>query len=493
MTDKRVYRRGFLKQAALGLGACMLAPAAAKPAKRRQPNIVILFADDLGYGELGCQGNTQIPTPHIDSIAANGIRFTDGYVTAPYCSPSRAGMMSGRYQHRFGYTINVMPHVKGGTSDGLPRSETTLGEYLKGCGYTTGAIGKWHLGASEALNPVNNGFDYFYGFAHEGHYFVPKPYKGVTTMLRKKSLPDGAKGRWTSPDRKLVLHDILGNEPLYDLHNPILRGLKTVEEPRYLTDALTDEAAQFIKKNKSRPFLLYLAYNAVHSPLQGADKYMKKMGGIKDIQRRIFAAMLSNLDDSVGTVLKTIRQCKLEEDTLIFFLSDNGGPTKELTSSNLPLRGGKGSLTEGGVRIPFMVQWKSALPSGKVYRRPVSSLDIYATAAKAAGRPAPPNKVDGVDLIPYLTGVTKGDPHRYLYWRRRGSVAMRAGDWKILKERQKKPWRLYNLAEDISESKDLSATRPEKLKELLTKCKTFERELKSDQQPPKTKPPRKKA
>jgi len=480
MGSKRVYRRDFLKRAAFGLAAGVMGMAAAKPA-RRKPNIVILFADDLGYGELGCQGNREIPTPHIDSIAANGVRFTDGYVTAPYCSPSRAGMMSGRYQHRFGYTVNVMPHVKGGTAHGLPRSETTLGEYLKDCGYATGAIGKWHLGASDELNPVNNGFDYFFGFAHEGHYFVPKPYKGVTTLLRKKPLPDGARGRWTSPDGKLMYHDILGNEPLYDLHNPIRRGLDVVDEPRYLTDAFTDEAAGFIKKNKDRPFLLYLAYSAVHSPLQGADKYMKKMGGIKDIHRRIFAAMLSNLDDSIGAVLKTIRQCKLEEDTLIFFLSDNGGPTKELTSSNLPLRGGKGSLCEGGVRVPFMVQWKGVLERGEVYRKPVISLDIYATAAAAAGRPGPAGKLDGVDLIPYLTGKTKVPPHRQLYWRRRQSVAFRAGDWKLLKEqprgRSKPPWRLYNLATDISESKDLSADRPGKLKELLARCRSFERQL----------------
>ncbi len=482
MTNKAIHRRDFLKRAAAGLAIGMLGRAAAAEPARRQPNIVVLFADDLGYGELGCQGNKQIPTPHIDSIAANGIRFTDGYVTAPYCSPSRAGMLSGRYQHRFGYTINVMPHVKGGTEHGLPRSETTLGEYLKGCGYTTGVIGKWHLGASKAHNPVNNGFDYFYGFAHEGHYFVPPPYKGVTTLLRKKPLPDGAKGRWTSPEGKLLYHDILGNEPLYDLHNPILRGLDVVDERRYLTDAFTDEAAQFIKKNKSRPFLLYLAYSAVHSPLQGADAYMKKMGHVKDVHRRIFASMLANLDDSLGTVLKTIRQCGLEQDTLIFFLSDNGGPTKELTSSNLPLSGGKGSLSEGGVRIPFMVQWKGKLPRGKVYKRPVISLDIYATAAAAAGHPAPGDKVDGVDLVPYLTGRARGDPHAELFWRRRGSVALRAGDWKLIKQpargRIKAPWRLYNLAEDISESKDLAATRVDKLKDLLARCKKFQRELK---------------
>ena len=470
------------------LVVAILLPAALAPGAPRRPNVVVLFADDLGYGELGCQGNQQIPTPHIDSIARSGVRFTDGYVTAPVCSPSRAGLITGRYQHRFGYAFNVMPHVEGGSEHGLPRTETTLGEYLKECGYTTGIIGKWHLGARADFNPIRNGFDTFYGFAHEGHYFVPPPYRGVTTMLRKKPLPDGASGRWSSPDGKMIYHDILGDEPLYDLHNPILRGLEPVSEPRYLTDAFTDEAVRFIERNKQKPFFLYLAYNAVHSPLQGADAYMKKFAGIKDIHRRIFAAMLANMDDSVGAVLKKIRDCGLEEDTLIFFLSDNGGPTKELTSSNLPLSGGKGSLQEGGIRIPFMVQWKGKLRGGQVYRRPIISLDIYATAAGVAGRPADPAEVDGVDLIPYLTGYTKGDPHESLYWQRHGNIAMRKGDWKLFRPRPRPgkkapPWRLYHLAEDIAESNDLARARPEKLKELQTLTQDIQRQMTPPKQP----------
>jgi len=448
-----------------------------------RPNIIVLFADDLGYGELGCQGNPQIPTPHIDSIAANGIRFTDGYVTEPVCSPSRAGLMTGRYQHRFGYSFNVMPHIKGGTEHGLSRAETTLGEYLQDSGYVTGIIGKWHLGAREDFNPVNNGFDYFYGFAHEGHYFVPPPYKGVTTMLRKKPLPDGKSGRLVSADGKLIYHDILGNEPLYDLHNPIQRGLEPVREERYLTDAFTDEALHFIENNKARPFFLYLSYNAVHSPLQGADKYMEKMADIEDIHRRIFAAMLTNMDDSVGAVLKKVRDCGLEENTLIIFLSDNGGPTKELTSSNLPLSGGKGLLQEGGIRVPFMIQWKGKLPAGDVYRRPVISLDIFATAAAAAGRPVDSGKYDGVDLLPYLTWKNKDDPHEHLYWQRNGSVAVRGGDWKLLKMRKRGvknvQWQLYNLAEDISESRDLAHQHPEKVKKLEEVYRDFESEWKT--------------
>jgi hypothetical protein len=274
--------------------ACLLVCAflgQARAAQTKQPpNIVILFADDLGYGELGFQGNKQIPTPHIDSIAKNGVRFTNGYVTASVCSPSRAGLLSGRYQARFNYHTNVMPHTIEGSDLGIPASEITLAELLKKAGYRTGIIGKWHLGSRADFNPTRHGFDYFYGFAHEGRYFVRPPWAGVTTLLRKKVLPDGKTGRWSRPDGKLLYHDILGNEPLYDLNNPIYRNTKVVQEKRYLTDAFTDEAVQFIERNKSQPFFLYLAYNAVHSPLQGADAYMAKMSHIKDIHRRIFGA-----------------------------------------------------------------------------------------------------------------------------------------------------------------------------------------------------------
>ena len=442
------------------LGLSMTSEAAPNSAKR--PNVIVLFADDLGYGELSCQGNKEIPTPHIDSIAANGVRFTDGYVSAPVCSPSRAGLMSGRYQARFGYHTNVMPHTAKGSNLGIPASETTLAEHLQSAGYRTGLIGKWHLGSRKDFNPIRNGFDYFFGFAHEGRYFVRPPYDGVTTMLRKRPLPAGGKGnRWISPDGKLIYHDLLGNEPRYNLHNPVLRGDKVVEEKRYLTDAFTDEAVRFIEREKQNPFFLFLSYNAVHSPLQGADAYMKKMSHIDDVHRRIFAAMLANLDDSVGTVLKKIRDLGLEENTLIFFLSDNGGPTKELTSSNSPLAGGKGRFLEGGIRIPFMAQWKGRIPPGQVYRNPVISLDIYATAAALAGKPVGAERTDGVDLMPFLNGKNPGVPHDQLFWCYRQGGALRQGDWKLLKER--KDWKLFNLAEDLEENHNLSTKNPKKL------------------------------
>jgi arylsulfatase A-like enzyme len=448
------------------IGTAEARAAGTEPAR---PNIVLLFADDLGYGELGCQGNPQIPTPNIDSIAAAGIRFTDGYVTAAYCSPSRAGLLSGRFPARFGYELNPIGAVNEDPSVGLPRSQVTLAQHLHNAGYTTALVGKWHLGASAAHHPLRRGFDEFFGFLHEGHFFVPPPYRGVTTMLRRKTLPDGSDGRWIEDG--LVYSNHMGNdEPAYDANNPIVRGGQPVEERAYLTDAFTREAIDFIDRSRARPFFLYLAYNAVHSPLQGADAYMERFRSIEDVHRRIFAAMLGNLDDSVGAVLQKLRDEGLEENTLVFFISDNGGPTRELTSSNLPLRGGKGDVYEGGIRVPFLVQWKGKIPAGEVYRRPVMTPDVYATAAAVAGAPVPESRsIDGVNLLPYLTGERDGRPHEVLFWRLGQRTAVRVGDWKLVRNPKRgadSSWHVYDLAEDVDESDDLAQSQPEKLEEL---------------------------
>ncbi len=449
---------------------------------RSRPNIVILLADDLGYGELGCQGNRQIPTPHIDSIAERGVRFTSGYVTAPFCSASRAGLLTGRYQTRFGYEFNPIGAQNDEQGVGLPASEVTLAQLLHDAGYTTSLVGKWHLGGTAPFHPLRRGFDEFFGFLHEGHYYVPPPYRGVTTMLRRRSLPNGGKGRWISGDGQLIYSTHMGyDEPPYDANNPILRGGQPVEEPLYLTDALTREAVDFIDRNKDRPFFLYLSYNAVHSPLQGADDYMKRFASIEDIHRRIFAAMLSNLDDSVGAVLSKLRDEGLEGNTLIFFLSDNGGPTRELTSSNAPLRGEKGDVYEGGIRVPYLVQWKGTLPAGRVYHQPVISLDIFATAAAVAKTPMPKREtIDGVNLLPFLNEIEEGQSHDVLYWRTGSRTAIRAGDWKLLRNQRgssSADWELYNLAEDVSEAKDLAQQNPDKLRELTSAWEKMNAEM----------------
>ncbi|MDA7903179.1 sulfatase [Mariniblastus sp.] len=452
----------------------MVALGASLSADDGRPNIIVFFADDLGYGELGCQGNPEIPTPYIDSIAESGVRFTAGYVAGPNCSPSRAGLLTGRTPTRFGYEFNPIGARNEEPGIGLPSKEVTIAETLQDAGYTTGLIGKWHQGGGAEYHPFRHGFDEFFGFTHEGHYFVPPPWKGVTTMLRRKSLPDGSKGRWEGEKRLIYSTHMKSAEPDYDANNPIVRGGQPVVESEYLTDAFTREAVDFIDRHDDKPFFLYLAYNAVHSPLQGADKYMKKFAHIEDVHRRIFAAMLANMDDSVGAVMNQLRKSGLEENTLVFFLSDNGGPTRELTSSNLPLRGEKGQMYEGAIRVPFMVQWKGKIPAGEVYHQPVSSFDIYATAVANSAGVTLPEQVEGVDLIPFLKGEDQGRPHETLFWRQGGKAAMRHGDWKIvIMGRRFQPgnakWELYDLSKDVAEQNNLAAVKPEILSELISR------------------------
>jgi len=445
----------------------LLFPLAVHAAPQK-PNIVLLVADDLGYGETACQGNPQIPTPHIDALARNGVRMTSGYVTASYCSSSRAGFITGRYQTRFGHEFNPTGKYNLSPLAGLPLSQKTIADRLKAAGYATGLVGKWHLGGHEKFHPLNRGFDEFYGFLHEGHYFKPPPYQGVLTFLRQKKLPAGSGPRVRKGD--VIYSSHMGhNEPEYDQHNPILRGRQPLVEKQYLTDALTREAKAFISRHADQPFFLYLAYNAVHSPMQGAEKYLQRFEKIEDVHRRIFAAMLANLDDSIGAVVQHLRDKELEDNTLIFFFSDNGGPTRELTSSNLPLRGGKGSLFEGGVRIPFIVQWKGVLPANQVYAKAVSSLDILPTALAAAGQP--PVESDGVNLAPFLTGKNLKPPHNVLYWRMGPRTALRRGDWKIIcngnnPSSSKAAFELYNLAADLGETRNVAAAHPKEFTQL---------------------------
>ncbi|MEM9015409.1 MAG: sulfatase-like hydrolase/transferase, partial [Verrucomicrobiota bacterium] len=404
------------------------------------PNIIYIIADDLGYGELSCQDpDTDVPTPRIDSIGARGVRFTDGYVSAPFCAASRAGLITGRYQTRFGFEFNPIGARNEDPDAGLPPKEETLADLLRDeAGYSTAMIGKWHLGGSAHYNPIRRGFDEFYGFLHEGHYFRPAPWDGMTTWLRRKVLPGGKFGRWTSEDGSLIYSTHMGhNEPDYDADNPIYRNGQPIVENENLTDAITREAVQFIQRcGDERPFFLYLSYNAVHSPLQGEASYMEKYVGIDDIQRRIFAAMLGHLDDGVGRVLDVLEAEGIFENTLVAFFSDNGGPTRELTSSNLPLRGEKGRLNEGGIRVPFLLQYPAAVEGGQVYEEPILALDLFPTSLRLAGLESE-ESIDGVDLIPFLTGEKTGSPHDTRFWRVGDRAPLRKGDYKIVRDRRR--------------------------------------------------------
>jgi len=474
--------------------------AAGDPVDR--PNILLLIADDLGYGELGCQGNQQIPTPHLDRLAADGARFTSGYVTAPFCAASRAGLFTGRYQTRFGFELNPIGAVNCDPRVGLPASETTFAQRLHDAGYATGLVGKWHLGGTAAYHPQRRGFDEFFGFLHEGHTFVPPPTPGFVTWLRRKTLPDGSQGRWENFDRSIVLSTHMGHdEPPYDADNPILRGSQPVQETTHLTDACTREAVDFIRRHRDRPFLLAVAYNAVHSPMQADRERLERFAPIDDLHRRIFAAMLSHLDDSVGEVLGAIDAAGLRERTLVFFLSDNGGPTRELTSSNAPLRGSKGEVWEGGLRVPFLCRWTGTIAAGQVCDAPTISLDIAATSLAAAGMTAAGLPLDGINLLPALRpadmiaasgpidaqrlahdaaarspqpvdSVGTASP-RPLFWRVGPRAALRLGDWKIVRQpasgrggRETPDWRLFRLSTDIAEAHDLAAEEPDRLREL---------------------------
>ncbi len=437
---------------------------------QNRPNIVLLIADDLGYGELGCQGNPQIPTPNIDAIAAKGVRFTAGYVSAPNCSPSRAGIMTGKYQTRFGYENNPIGHRNEYPLFGLPTDQKTLANILHDSGYATGLIGKWHLGGKADYHPERRGFDEFFGFMHEGHSFAYPAWNNVTSMYRRKVLPDGTKGRWR--DGNIVYYTAMGyDEPPYDADNPIMRSSQPVEEKIYLTDAFTREAINFIERKKNQPFFLEVAFNAVHSPLQAKNEIMEELSDIEDIQRRIFAGMLISMDRGIGKIVQKLKDLGLEDNTIIIFLSDNGGPTKELTSSNLPLRGGKGQMYEGGLRVPFMMQWNGKIPAGTVYDKAVISLDILPSVATIAGA-AIPQDIDGVDLMPYITGKKSGEPHEYLYWRQNAKTALRMGKWKIVNHKlygSNPEWQLFDLENDLSETNNQKQQYLQEFKKLYHK------------------------
>jgi arylsulfatase A-like enzyme len=420
-------------------------------AQTRAPNIVLLVADDMGYGDIGVHGAKDIPTPNIDALARDGVRFTDGYVTGPYCSPTRAGLLTGRYQQRFGHEFNLGV----GGQFGLPLSESTLADRLRAAGYRTALFGKWHLGSGEKFHPMSRGFDEFFGFLGGEHSYL----------------------------------DVAAASP-----NPLLDGRKPATGVTYLTDALADRAVDFIRRQKARPFFLYLAFNAVHTPMHATDQYLARFTKIKDPQRRTYAAMLSAMDDGIGRTIAAIREEQLEDDTIVIFFSDNGGPTMAGTtingSSNGALRGSKRQTWEGGVRVPFIIRWKGHVPEGKVDARPVIQLDVLPTALAAAGIPlGSQSNVDGVNLLPFITGKDQALPHEALYWRLGGMMAIRKGDWKLVKTQEGPIPRdpsvlsdlsaaeLYNLAADIGESKNLAAANPAKVKELADQWQRWNREL----------------
>lgn len=400
-------------------------------ANEKRPNVLIFLTDDTGWAEYGFQGCKDIATPNIDALAKAGTRFTQGYVSGPYCSPTRAGLMTGRYQTRFGHEFNSTAQVSG-----LKIDEKTIAEYLKAEGYNTCAIGKWHLGSKEEFRPYNRGFDEFFGTLANTPFFHP------TNFI------DTLKGK----------------------------TIQQIDDKNfYTTRAYADRAVDWLGRNEGKPWFLYVPFNAQHAPLQAPEELLAKFAHIKDETRRYFAAMMTAKDEAVGKILKKVADMGEENNTIVFFLADNGGPTAQTTSNNLPLNGFKATTWEGGVRVPFCAKWPGKIPAGKDYSNPIIQLDILPTVLAATGAKVKPAKpLDGVNLLPYLSGENKGKPHEALYWKFGQQWAVRKGDWKLVVARggSMQP-ELYNLADDIGEKKNLASEMPDVLASLQADYKIW--------------------
>jgi arylsulfatase A-like enzyme len=471
----------------------MAASAAWAESPKPKPNFIVILIDDLGHSDLGVYGSKDIPTPHIDSLAHQGVQYTNGYATCFYCSPSRAGLLTGRYQQRFG-----LEYVGGR----LDTHEKTIADLLKEQGYATAALGKWHVGEEPDYQPRKRGFDYFYGFLGAYHYFnLPVPQERIdkptdTWMVHANyGLKDGGK--------RLSQHGAA----------PILRNEEDANPSGYLTELLTQEAVGFIETNKDRPFFLYLAHAAQHAPVEATEKYLKRFPNLTDEkQRRTYAAALSAVDDSVGEILAKLKQLGIDRQTAIVFTSDNGGPsfwrprpeivdtiraggafgsttlfelddnavTPDIAkvseryqwsmgangSGNEPLAFGKGVLYEGGIRVPYIVRWPGVAAEGKVSDDSVSHLDLLPTFLAAAGAKLPTDReYDGVDLRPSLEGKSSDFVNRTLFWRIANDRAVRSGSWKLVWSGNAAP-RLYELSSDIDETKDLASAHPEIVEKL---------------------------
>ncbi len=438
MALERIMLRALLSSLAL---------IAASAQGADKPNVLIIVADDLGYNDVGFQGSKEIPTPHLDKLAASGIRCTNGYVSHSFCSPTRAGMLTGRYQHRFGHENN--PGWKPeSTTEGLRMDQITLPELLKKAGYNTGAVGKWHLGAHPQFHPMKRGFDEYFGALGGGHQYFPGDKGGAEYTI------------------------------------PLNRNGKDEAQTNYLTEQFSDEAAAYVQRHAGdgKPWMLYLAFNAPHTPLQAPEAWLAKLAHIKDTNRRTYAAMVCAMDAAIGQVMGKLEATKQRENTLVFFISDNGGPNLSFRNlgnftDNTPLHGAKGDLHDGGIRVPFLVSWPAKLKPG-VYEQPVIALDFLPTAVALAGGEVPKDRpIDGVNLMPYLNGERSDAPHERLFWRTggfKGTHAVRQGPWKFVQKAGGEP-ELYDLAVDVGESKNLAKEKPEQVAQFTAAIAEWEK------------------
>jgi len=432
----------FILASLAAIGSCRAnaeARAGASP-----PNIILILADDLGYGDPGCYGGKLVPTPHIDSLARDGARFTDAYATAPVCAPSRCGLMTGAYNQRFGCQWNEDEYP--GSAYVIPPGHLTLPEALMAGGYFTGHIGKWNVArdASKVFHEVHDliGFEADYFPDHSGHY------QGVDEKKRGNS---GKIQGVTGPERP---------------------------DDEYLTDRIGRHAVEFIQRqDPKKPFFLNIGFNAPHSPYHAKKELMVEFSHLKPEPLNYYAAMVSSMDENIGRILATLKECGMESNTLVAFTSDNGPtgalrmgwrpewPRDMIVGSAGPLAGKKGGFLEGGVREPFVIRWPAELKAGVTYSQPASTMDLHPTLCAAAGVSVPnETKLDGVNLLPFLRGGSSGAPHKILFWKNGSLGAVRSGDWKLLLKGRKV--QLFHLKRDIGETKDLARENPEIFKSL---------------------------
>jgi arylsulfatase A-like enzyme len=422
-----------------------------------KPNIILILADDMGYGDAGCYGGSNlVPTPNIDRLAEEGIRFTDGYVTAPVCGPCRYGLLTGSYQQRFGVQWNWDAYAKipgleeTPEHNRIPAGQKIMNEPLRDAGYVTGMIGKWNLPCYPKTT-----FDETLSVMHFGGDYWPNE-----------------KGRYNGVDEPVAKGDM----------KRILWGPERAAD-EYLTDRLGRQAVEFIDRHAERPFFLFLAFNAPHSPMQAKRSHQAAVAHLPSEALRFYGAMMLSMDENVGRVLDVLDKRGLAENTIVAFLSDNGpsyaytvdwpaGWPKELLGSAGPLNGHKAQFLEGGIRIPFILRWPAGIPGGAVYREPVSALDLYPTFCAATGVQVPAGThLDGVDLLPYLKSETGGVPHETLFWLSHAGGAVRNGKWKLYV--YKESLKLFDLQSDIGETSDLAQKHPDITARLVDEYKRF--------------------
>ena len=451
----------------------------------QRPNILLILADDLGKMDISLYGNPPIQTPNIDAIGKNGVTFTEGYITSPICAPSRAGLMTGRYQQRFGfeyqphdrYPKNLIellvyknfiargdwrvadqyrfPGFETILKNGMPPSELMLSELFQAVGYSTGIAGKWHLGAGDHALPINRGFDYQYGFYEAYSLYMADTSDPSIVNQRHNDFSDPfiwGKGR-------------SGN-------CAIRRNHDVIEEEFYLTDRIAEEANEFMEQHQDQPFFLYVPFLAPHTPFQATKEYFDKLGHIEDPNKRVYNAMIWQLDDAVGSIMDKLDSLGLTENTLVIFMSDNGGATYTLATDNAPLKGGKFTNFEGGLNVPFMMQWAGKIDSGTMSNSSVISSDVFSTVCDLLQIENLPKPIDGNNLLQAAKVSTE---NRDLFWRSGYNKAVRSGIWKLVKEEMTGKTVLYDLSSDKNETTDLSSEFPDTVQALINLHEEWEK------------------